>query len=107
MAVGTQQCRVCEGKGTQNLKVHYVTETFGHEAGTWEETEIPCVWCGGSGQMTRETAEELEWNKTAWCRCEDPTIYRTQFYDDGGHEGCPVQKHHYHCQGCGKITQIG
>lgn len=45
--------------------------------------------------------------KEFWCSCGNPSE-SSYFHDDGQGTGpsC-VQKHHYHCDDCGKITQVG
>ena len=57
------------------------------------------------------TAEEWEKQqatrkamKKVWCQCKDEG--ETRFFDDG-ECNCGVHKHHWHCENCGKITQIG
>jgi len=94
-------CTACQGGGVQHLTVR--------EDGKPERvTDIPCVWCHGSGEVTQEVLEELKTYKTMWCQCGNPSG-DFNFYDDGQHSGCPyrIHKHHYHCADCLKITQIG
>jgi len=40
-----------------------------------------------------------------WCSCPDSEPFTTTFYDDGEHPN--LHKHHYRCNDCNGITQIG
>jgi Fe2+ or Zn2+ uptake regulation protein len=43
-----------------------------------------------------------------WCECpemEKENAFGTTFYKDGEHP--ELRKHHYRCNKCGKVTQIG
>lgn len=40
-----------------------------------------------------------------WCECEGLDENPT-FYENNKHKNC-VEKHHYHCSTCGKISQVG
>lgn len=42
-----------------------------------------------------------------WCQCGNPSGEVT-FHDDGVMPSAACcQKHHYHCDDCGKVTQVG
>jgi hypothetical protein len=49
----------------------------------------------------------MERERKHWCSCEKPSE-GVDFCDDGQrrNEHC-CSKHHYHCQNCGKIVQVG
>ncbi len=106
------ECRVCKGKGKQHLIVHSADDQGA------KNLDVNCVWCDGTGAMSAQSLKEYEWNQTAWCKCEDRHIQWLFFDDSVPHyleyegeamlyEYCPIDKHHYHCSKCGKITQIG
>ena len=53
-----------------------------------------------------ETFKESVYSQVdKWCDCEDQNGFDTTFYDDDTHE--EVKKHHWRCNKCNKITQIG
>ena len=62
------------------------------------------------GPPTVETVElalpDIEEPKDFWCDCtESPgSDFHDDVYDDDGRR---TEKHHYTCQACGKVTQIG
>ena len=63
-------CTCCKGSGIQKCTVH----EFG--SGKQDETfEFDCIWCGGSGKMTQEQAEEHERAKNIWCKCKNRSGY--------------------------------
>ena len=67
-------------------------------------TELDCVVCDGTGEIDEETAEMAEFEKNMWCECGNPSE-GVDFYDDGEHP--EISKHHYRCQDCGGVVQIG
>ena len=49
------------------------------------------------------TNQNIYENEDAWCQCDDH--HDVTFHDDGENDEC--YKHHYRCEACKKITQIG
>ena len=62
--------------------------------------EIDCSWCNGSGVSNNV---RYDYFQSIWCRCEEPG--ESIYYDNGEHPD--LEKHHYRCQDCNKVTQIG
>ena len=42
-----------------------------------------------------------------WCECDEKVRARGSEYSEDGYCECGVEKHHYHCLSCRKLTQIG
>jgi len=47
----------------------------------------------------------LEQTDGMWCECEEEEMSDTYFVDDNVHP--EIEKHHWRCNKCHKITQIG
>lgn len=94
-----EKCPTCQGSGKQSLSV----KTFGSKDSE-PPMVIDCVLCHGKGVVNKSQLRLLEQEKAMWCRCEKPSE-GTTFHDDGECRQC--RKHHYHCENCGKITQVG
>lgn len=94
-------CPTCKGKKTQTIIAQLFTDK-----GLIPQppVDIDCMNCEGTGvvdsvkQKQREEAEDA-----FWCKCEDD--HGVTFYDDG--EGDACHKHHYCCNKCGKVVQVG
>lgn len=89
-------CPTCKGKGKQAIRVS-------EHGGKWRDMEIGCTTCDGQGEITQEQYEQLKRAQEAWCRCEKPS--GETYHEDGERAIC--RKHHYTCNDCGKITQVG
>ena len=70
---------------------------------TKTETIMNCLDCDGSGEVSQEDLDDIEYEKNMWCKCDGDTP--TKFYDDGVHP--EISKHHWRCKPCGKVKQIG
>ena len=57
-----------------------------------------------SGSSSRRSSSSPYDTMSKWCQCDEPG--ESDFKDDG-ECSCGVEKHHYHCTACGKLTQIG
>jgi len=57
--------------------------------------------------ITQEIINEmLEAQEGLWCECDGGGVHDDDiFFDDGVHE--EIDKHHWRCPLCHKITQIG
>lgn len=64
---------------------------------------MDCFTCSGKGHLSLEEKLYLEQEKQMWCRCEKD--HGSTYVDDGVSEVC--SKHHWTCNHCGKIQQIG
>lgn len=91
-------CPTCCGSGIQTITV----QTFGESVK--DSFETACFDCDGDGQVTRQKILEIHTQNNIWCRCKKS--YSTVFMDDGECD-CGIHKHHYHCECCNKVTQIG
>jgi len=87
-------CTACKG----SLKINVEVREFGAKKS--RRVTLNCVTCDGTGKITREMQEVMN---NFWCRCEEPG--ETHFYADGQHAG--LNKHHYRCSKCGRVTQVG
>lgn len=68
-------------------------------------TYINCVVCGGTGELTEEQNAMVEEERNMWCRCGGEEEFGTTYYDDGQHP--QIYKHHWRCNKCKKVVQIG
>lgn len=88
------RCQQCKGLGRLTIQTTKTKIT----------QSIPCFPCDGKGYNTISEVLTLLVNNNSWCECRD--LYDVSFFDDNQHEGC-INKHHYHCEMCGLLTQIG
>ena len=68
-----------------------------------ESTTISCVHCEGTGTLTPEQKDVLDYEENMWCKCKEH--HGVNYYEDGEHPD--IHKHHYRCRSCKKVTQIG
>jgi hypothetical protein len=90
----------------KNGKQHCKSTEYG--TGKVFECDIDCVHCGGTGEVTPEQMEAIEYENNMWCECEEERSFGS--YPENGQcqmQGCRVHKHHVHCGTCGKISQVG
>lgn len=89
------QCIRCRGRGRMRYKVITGADT--------QVCEMMCTDCNGTGYVEATMAEQKR-RKAAqmalWCRCDHSPGSR--YVPDA-----PRMKHHWVCNACGKITQIG
>lgn len=96
------QCTVCKGTKVIQLTVHDYSKMF-VKGDAPEVSEIKCVQCDGTGEMDQDQLDQLEWERAQWCRCT--VHFGSTFHDDNTRDIC--SKHHYTCNCCGLITQVG
>lgn len=89
-------CPTCTGKKT-------ITATI-VEGSKETAFVMPCHSCSGQGTVTETVKRQINRAVESWCRCGNPSG-GTRFYDDGQHAEC--RKHHWRCNDCGKIVQVG
>jgi hypothetical protein len=92
-------CPVCQGTGKQTVTV---TE-FGSDKPT-DSFEMNCIGCDGTGKVNDNTLRMIEYERNMWCQCE--TDYGSHYVPDDT-KNAAVNKHHYVCNKCGKVTQVG
>jgi hypothetical protein len=88
----TVACPVCI-KGTMIIEVH--------ANGSTSKMTIGCVHCDGKGNMTPTQKASHDGMLAMWCKCGNPSN-NAIFRDDA-----PSVKHHWTCDDCGKVVQIG
>lgn len=88
------KCKSCQGTRKQKIEA----------TKTKVKNDVDCFPCDGKGYHTFKEAITILVSNNYWCECDD--INNIDFFDDDEHEGC-IEKHHYHCQVCGLIFQIG
>lgn len=92
-------CTVCNGRKTTK----YTVQEYGSKEPPVEH-EMECTVCYGTGVITLEVYKYLEWEKAQWCKCKDSNS--GSFYvPDNTDDRC--DKHHWRCNTCKLITQIG
>lgn len=96
-------CPCCKGSKVQHFTV--ITSQPGEfERST--TTDMPCVWCKGTGEMTTDELAKFQRAQDIWCKCGNPSG-QVSYHDDVIKGGKLVSKHHWTCDDCGKVTQIG
>ena len=94
------ECKDCKGTGKVNITVNWIG---GEDDGKSDSSDITCVDCNGKGELTEAEAKAIKDHEDDWCDCDEE--YDVDFFEDGEHPDC--HKHHYRCQNCGGIYQIG
>ena len=91
------QCVGCTGTGKMKLGTGY------SENGQLKTKymDITCIICNGKGEISEEAVKLLERQRNMWCRCGNKSGMTT-FHDDRN-----GVKHHWTCDDCGKVTQVG
>lgn len=83
-------CPTCKGTKKVTITVH--------EAGKVSKMDLTCVVCHGQGKVTKQAKKAMD---DFWCKCGNPSG-QSNFHDDSF-----GVKHHYTCNDCGKVTQVG
>lgn len=86
-------CPVCKGAKKNTYAVH--------AEGVTKNVELSCGVCFGTGQLSDAGLQAHKALQAMWCRCGNPSG-NASFHDD-----TPTRKHHWTCDDCGKITQVG
>ena len=86
----TKKCPICKGVGKQI--VSFIE--FGKPEQSFESI---CVTCNGMKKVSVNYAKAVE---NFWCKCEDQTDVR--YVDDAA-----GVKHHWLCNRCDRVTQVG
>jgi hypothetical protein len=94
-------CPLCEGSGKMKIKF----EEYGKPE-TKREIEIGCGTCAGTGKVSTAILKAIEKEKKMWCKCEDREPGNVTYHKDN-EKGALIRKHHYTCNTCNKIVQIG
>ncbi len=71
-------------------------------------TLLVCIDCDGKGYMTEDERKSYIFYANCWCKCSSDEDNGIIYHEDGegSWETC-VEKHHFHCGRCQKLTQIG
>jgi len=93
-------CPTCKGSGKYNMPV----TTHDEKGCNTTYFEMTCQKCNGSGEVDPVVEKKREKaSKAFWCGCENSSGH---FYvEDGVSKKC--QQHHWVCNDCGKVTQVG
>lgn len=99
-------CPSCEGSKVITMTMGSVLKNpiAGREESEPKSTTIKCVTCNGTGKVSPAMAQMLQEEMAMWCQCDNPSE-QADFYDDGEHP--ELHKHHYRCQNCKGVVQIG
>lgn len=96
------ECPLCKGKGTWECIATIIDHTGSHKA---PAVNMPCHVCNSTGKVDPVKLEEDRKAEEAfWCSCGNPSG-SVSFFEDG--EGGMCAKHHYVCDDCGKVAQVG
>ena len=100
-------CECVDCKGTGELTIKMVVLNFGKkitEESTGEEFKQICPLCNGTGCITFETKRFIE---NLYCKCskEKRNLYSSYYVPDNVDKD--ISKHHWRCNCCKKVTQIG
>ena len=87
-------CPPCHGSGEVNITVTHVRERMVNIS------PILCYTCHGVGVLSRLDMARYHARHNMWCRCDRSP---SETY----HKDTPSSKHHYTCDGCGKVSQVG
>lgn len=90
-----QTCPRCKGK--KKISVELVSEGI-------SSFDMNCPTCNGVGGVTRKRAQEYQDMTNAWCSCGNDSG-ETTYVPDNFSSAC--LKHHWICNDCGKIVQVG
>lgn len=98
-------CPKCEGTGTQTWTLKE-TDAKGNWIDSTQST-IDCLWCNAIGKVDDETLEQITYEDSLWCECEDEqeAMLNAYYLEDGEHD--ELEKHHWRCGCCDKVLQIG
>jgi len=75
----------------------------------WKENDpivINCIVCGGSGTISDEKKQNMDEENAGWCTCKESEKAGSHYIDDNT-PGAFYEKHHWICNSCGKVTQVG
>lgn len=90
-------CPQCNGDNTLTLTIVIAGEPD-------QSSKVPCTVCHGKGEVSDSVFRQWQAEKEMWCDCDNPSG-EVQYFSDGQH--ADLQKHHYRCNDCGGVTQIG
>lgn len=96
------KCKSCKGSGKQTISMQTMQDDGSFK--TEPSLEIDCMHCDGTGEMDKEQKETYNYAQNMWCNCGNPSG-KSNYHPDG--KGKWVSKHHYTCDDCDHVTQIG
>ncbi len=103
-------CPSCKGKGQTTHTVPPLRELFtGRVLGpnTSVTFNMPCLDCERTGRVTPAQMRSIQFQREMWCKCSDRSDHATYHADGQTPWRWCVHKHHWHCNECAKIVQIG
>ncbi len=90
-------CPQCNGKKKITIEVSVMDEHGFHDEPSFRKK---CPTCHGIGTVTLADKLAYDAEIAAWCTCETPG--ETEYVPDS-----TAMKHHWNCQRCGKLVQVG
>lgn len=78
-----------------------ITVTVNNGVDEPAQLEMDCPYCDGKGEVSDKKLAAIEAVSKIWCLCGNPSQQCTYHPDE------PGLKHHWTCDDCGKVTQIG
>jgi len=87
-------CLTCEN-GILNVTI------FDYSKQTSNIQSIPCIDCEGKGQITESAMSSIQRRNSVWCKCK---VSENIYYVERSEE---CSKHHWKCNVCNKIFQVG
>jgi len=92
------KCPNCKGTG----KVEITVRNWGDPKPT-QVTILNCYDCDGTGEVDQAELEAYNYEKNMWCKCKKSP--GSHYVKDNVH--ARVTKHHWRCDDCNKVTQVG
>jgi len=96
---GSNTCPQCKGSGEITIQ----SSTYGSDEPP-KLLPMGCFSCDGTGQMSSEALISRREEMDMWCKCAD-TDGDAYYVDDFEHP--ELDKHHWRCNVCDGVVQIG
>ena len=95
------KCPTCKGLEKQTIIAKMLTSKGWHNE---PPVTVTCILCGGEGEVDPIEMEAIKRiQDNFWCKCKDRDNVR--YVNDYEDERC--DKHHYRCNHCDKVVQVG
>lgn len=104
-------CPTCEGNGKFPCRAQVLTEKgWGYDPPMDKPPlMLDCHLCDGKGLISQERHQAMLEQSKIWCNCEESS--GVSYHEDDNSQiygnGVTCSKHHYSCNDCGLIVQIG
>lgn len=94
------KCETCNGTG--KITIRSTTWNKAGEIVDVQPVTIRCYWCMGTGDLMLQDKAVAKQFNNLWCKCQGHV--EAKYVPEG--QGV-VNVHHWVCETCGKIVQIG